>query len=100
MARPSVETHPEAIIEARAAYLWYAERNPTAGDAFMAALDQAVSQILNSPGRWPLHLHGTRKYLLRRFPYAVIYRATVNAIQIIAVAHGRRRPGYWRTRRF
>ncbi|MBI2089561.1 MAG: type II toxin-antitoxin system RelE/ParE family toxin [Deltaproteobacteria bacterium] len=100
MARPRVETHPDAISEARAAYLWYAERNPTAGGGFMAALDQAVSQILESPDRWTRHLHGTRKYLLRRFPYSVIYRVTANAVQIVAVAHGRRRPGYWKRRQF
>jgi toxin ParE1/3/4 len=46
------------------------------------------------------NLHGTRKYLLRRFPYAVIYRVTDEAIEVVAVAHGRRRPGYWKTRRF
>jgi plasmid stabilization system protein ParE len=100
VARPSVELHPEAIAEARAAYLWYAQRNASAADAFMAALDQAVAQIPESPARWPAHLHGTRKFLLTRFPYSVIYRATATNIQIIAVAHGRRRPGYWRTRRF
>ena len=100
MARPSVELHPDAIAEARAAYLWYAERNPVAGDAFIAALDQAVDQILDRPERWPLYEHATRKYPLRRFPYSVIYRVTASGVQIIAVAHGRRRPGYWRSRRF
>ena len=99
MARPSVELHPEAVAEARAAYRWYAERNPLAANAFMAALDHAVGEIHDSPQRWPLHLHGTRKYLLRRFPYGVIYRVTDVATQVVAVAHGRRRPGYWKARR-
>ena len=39
-----------------------------------------------------------QKYLFRRFPFTVIYRVTETTIQIIAVAHGRRRPSYWRTR--
>lgn len=99
MARPSVDLHPEAIAEARAAFLWYAERNPSAANSFMFALDHAVREIRSNPERWPLHLHGTRKFLLRHFPYAVIYRQTATAVQIIAVAHGRRRPGYWKTRR-
>ena len=68
--------------------------------ALRAALDQVVSEILESPERWPLHQHNTRKVLLRRFPYSVIYRITESAIQVIAVAHGRRRPGYWKTRQF
>ena len=100
MARPSVELHPEAIAEARVAYEWYAERNPSAANAFIAELDYAINQIPERPERWPLHLHGTRRFLLRRFPYSVIYRVTQAAIHVIAVAHGRRRPGYWRTRRF
>jgi hypothetical protein len=66
----------------------------------MAELDHAIDEIENSPERWPVHLHGTRKFLLRRFPYSVVYRITERELQVIAVAHGRRRPGYWRIRRF
>jgi plasmid stabilization system protein ParE len=100
VARPSVRLHPDAIAEAKAAYEWYAERNPSAANAFISELDHAVSQIQTSPERWTMHLHGTRKFLLRRFPYAVVYRITGSAIQVIAVAHGRRRPSYWKSRRF
>ena len=100
MARPSVEFHPEAIAEARAAYQWYAERDLSAANAFIAELDRAISQVQSAPERWPVHLHGTKRYLFRRFPYGVIYRVTETAIQVLAVAHGRRRPGYWRTRQF
>ena len=76
MDRRSAEVHPEAIAEARAAYRWYAEQNPSAAIAFMTELDHAISEIETSPERWPVHLHGTRKFLFRRFPYAVIYRIT------------------------
>jgi len=100
VARPSVEFHPEAIAEARAAYQWYAERDLSAANAFIAELDRAISQVQSAPERWPVHLHGTKRYLFRRFPYGVIYRVTETAIQVLAVAHGRRRPGYWRTRQF
>ena len=100
MARPNVELHPDATAEARAAFLWYFERNPSAANAFIAELDQAVREIRNAPERWPRHLQGTRKFLFRRFPYSVIYRITDAAIQVIAVAHQRRRPGYWKTRQF
>lgn len=99
MAAPSVDFHPDAVAEARAAFLWYSERNPSAANAFIAAIDHAVSEIRDNPLRWPRHLHGIRKYLLRRFPYGVIYRITDTAIQVVAEAHGRRRPGYWKTRR-
>ena len=100
MAAPSVRLHPDAIAEAKAAYEWYSERNASAANAFIAELDFAISQIQTDPKRWTMHLHGTRKFFFRRFPHAVIYRITDSVIQVIAVAHGRRRPGYSKRRRF
>ena len=100
MAAPSVRLLPDAIAEAKAAYEWYAERNPSAASASISELDHAISQIQNGPERWTTHLHGTRRFLLRRVPYVVVYRVAESTIQVIAVAHGRRRPGYWKSRRF
>jgi plasmid stabilization system protein ParE len=82
------------------AYEWYDERNPSAANAFVLELDDAIRQIQSHPESWPLHMRGTRKFLFRRFPYGVIYRIIESTIQVIAVAHGRRRPGYWKSRRF
>ena len=80
MAAPSVRLHPDAITEAKAAYEWYAERNPSAANAFISELNQAISQIQNGPELWTMHLRGTRKFLLRRFPYGVIYRTIESTI--------------------
>ena len=44
MARP-LEVHPEAVLEAQAAYRWYRDRNNTAAEAFLAELDRAVEAI-------------------------------------------------------
>ncbi len=93
-----IELHPEAIAEARAAREWYNERSSVAADAFMAELDVAVASISETPERWTAYLHGTRRYLLKRFPYLVVYRATHEKLQVIAVAHGKRKPDYWRQR--
>jgi toxin ParE1/3/4 len=38
--------------------------------------------------------------LVRRFPFVVFYAEDEAAIRLIAVAHGRRRPGFWRKRKF
>jgi len=94
----SVEVHPEAIAEAAAARRWYSDRSCDAADAFLAELDLGVKNIQSYPEIYPPYLHGTRRYLLRRFPYLIVYRVAPSAIQIIAVAHSRRRPGYWKTR--
>jgi toxin ParE1/3/4 len=97
MARP-LEVHPEAVLEAQSAYRWYRDRNSAAAAAFLAELDRAVELISETPMRWPIHVHGTRRFLLRRFPFGVVYRELAETIQIVAVAHGRRRPGYWKDR--
>lgn len=93
-----IELHPEAIAEARAARQWYAERSSVAADAFMAELDLAIDRIYQWPDRWAACLHGTRRYLLKRFPYLVVDRSTADRLQVIAVAHGKRKPGYWHHR--
>lgn len=98
MAQGLVDLHPEAIAEAQAAYRWYRNRNETAAEAFLAELDRAVEFISEGPMRWPVHIHGTRRFLLRRFPFGVVYRQVGEAVQVVAVAHARRKPGYWKDR--
>jgi toxin ParE1/3/4 len=98
MARPAIVFHPEAIAEAHAAIDWYRERNARAAEAFLAELDRGIAEIAAAPARWLEFRYGTRRFLLRRFPFAIIYRETSEAVQIIAVAHARRKPGYWNER--
>ena len=93
-----VSLHPAAIEEAREARRFYAERDPRLADAFMAELDHAIERIQAQPDAWPPHDHGTRRFLTRRFPYAVVYRARGESLEVIAFAHLRRRPGYWKER--
>ena len=93
-----VEFHPEAVTEARGAFEWYQDRSDSAAQAFLAELDAAVAQIIESPERWPAFLKGTRRYLFRRFPFFLVYRVASDVVQVVAVAHARRRPGYWRSR--
>jgi plasmid stabilization system protein ParE len=61
-------------------------------------LDDAMERISMHPDRWPRYLHGTRRLLARRFPFAVIYRVTADRVLVVAIAHQKRRPGYWRQR--
>jgi len=93
-----VKLHPEALLEAKEARNWYAERSANAALRFISELDRAIEQVAQHPTRWPEHLHGTRRYLLRRFPYLLVYRVRNEVIEVIACQHGRRRPGYWRAR--
>lgn len=98
MDHQPIELHSEAIAEARDAREWYAERSSVTADAFMVELDTAIDRICELPDRWATYLHGTRRYLMKRFPYLVVYRVIKDRLQVIAVAHGKRKPGYWRRR--
>ena len=98
MSSRHVDIHPEAIAEARAAYRWYLERSASATASYLAELDLAVTAIAENPEMWPRYVHGTRRYIFHRFPFFLVYRETAASLEIIAVAHGRRKPGYWKNR--
>ena len=98
MDDPAVEFHPQAVIEAREARKWYAERNADVAERFLRELDRAVAQMTAAPERWTPHLFGTRQFVFRGFPYSLVYRTRVGGVQVIAVAHAKREPGYWRQR--
>lgn len=95
----TVELHPEAELEARAARRWYRKRSPSAAEAFLEELDAAIAAISEDPTRMPEYLAGTRRCLLRRFPFFIVFvESSPTRVEVLAVAHARRRPGYWRER--
>ena len=98
MPQFAVEFHPLAADEAEAAERWYRERNETASARFQWELDRAVDLISERPNTGSPYLGNTRRVLLRRFPFFIVYRVRRDDVQIVAVAHARRRPGYWRAR--
>ncbi len=94
-----LELHPAVSEEIEEADAWYQrEASGAIADAFLDEFDRAFITIREMPGTWPTYLHGTRRFLLRRFPYTVVYRYDGDTIHVVAVAHQRRLPAYWRTR--
>jgi toxin ParE1/3/4 len=98
MDKLPIDYHPEGRLEAEGAFDWYRERSPRAAERFYIELERAHTAIQNSPESWAEYLYGTRRYLLKRYPYIVVYRVAVHRIEVIAVAHGSRQPGYWASR--
>ncbi len=85
-------------MDAEEARNWYAERSPLAARGFLLALDQGINAILDAPERWPKRRYGCRTYIFpNQYPYTLIYRL-IPGVEIVAVAHQKRRPGYWRHR--
>jgi hypothetical protein len=96
--RPAFTIHPAAVEEAEQAVRWYRERSIRASQDFREEIDRAIVTILEAPHRWPAGPHGTRRFLLNRFPFALVYRSLPSVLQVVAVAHTHRRPGYWKAR--
>ena len=98
MASLPIRLHPLAADEAEAARSWYSERNSDAAAEFLGDLNAAMAAISEAPGRWPRLDNRYRRFLLRNFPFSVVYLPHADKLEVIAIAHHRRRPGYWRER--
>ncbi|SRR5216683_1928898 len=100
MAAAFVTFHRLALREYQAAQRWYARRSLQALRRFQGAVDQAVERIASGPDQWPPFGKSYRWVRASKFPYVLYYRILDgNRVLIMAVAHSRRRPGYWRRRR-
>lgn len=94
-----VRLFPEAEAELTANERWYAQRSPSAAEAFIAEVDAAFGRIAEAPETWPRYRRGTRRFVLRRFPFSIVYRTEADVVYVVAVAHAKRRPEYWRRRK-
>ena len=95
-----VRLSPEAIDELVEAAVWYRARRPGLESEFLAEFDRVLPLIGSSPASFPRLLDMPedlviRRALLPRFPYAVIFMDLGTEIRVLAVAHAKRRPGYW-----
>ena len=87
-----------AEIDYTESLCWYADRSATAADDFDAEFNHALDEILSDPSRFPLCDLRHRYFLMRRFPFRVIYRVDGGDVIVIAVAHTSRLPDYWNDR--
>lgn len=98
MSGHAVELSPAAEADIREAFIWYRERNALIADAFRADVFDSIDRIAEAPLARPADEEGSRKRVLHRFAYSVIYEVDAMVVTVLAVAHHRRRPGYWTTK--
>jgi len=88
-----------AARELVADYRRYERDHPGRGKRFVAAVDVTLARIAEARYRFPLLLApDVRSAKVMRFPYRVVYVVVDDRIDVIAVAHAKRRPGIWRRR--
>jgi plasmid stabilization system protein ParE len=93
-----VEFHPAAAEELIETSTFYDNEVPGLGERFVAEVERAVRLVVERPNIGREIDKGRRRIVLARFPYSLIYSTESNEVWILAVAHQRRRPGYWHGR--
>jgi len=88
----------EAEVELWNAVAFYEIKAPGLGLDFAGEIEKSVQVIRRSPEIRPLRDDGTRRYINKHFPYIIVYIYLSNHIWIVAIAHCKRRPGYWKSR--
>jgi plasmid stabilization system protein ParE len=88
----------EAQQEINEAFDWYFSRSPEIARAFIDEIENSVRQIATHAQRFPAYTANTRRRVLERFLYSVIYREKEEVLLVVAVAHAKRRAGYWKGR--
>ena len=94
-----IEFHPAAQAEYENALRWYFDRSPAAARRFEADIEETLNIIGSAIEACPKYDQTHRYCTLRRFPYSLVFSTSDSAIQIIAVVHASRRPGYWHGQR-
>jgi toxin ParE1/3/4 len=96
----SVELTPEAHEEALEAATWYDVQRVGLGTEFLDELERLFARMSQLPRSFPVLMDpspefGLRRALLPRFPYGVVFTELADNIRVVAIAHGKREPGYW-----
>lgn len=91
--------HAEARAEIKAAATYYRDQRPGLEQRFLDTLDDAIRRIRTHPSLYRSIDGDLRKCRLPRFPFGIIFREREERIEILAVMHLRREPGYWKERR-
>ncbi len=92
--------HPGAEGDLRDATEFYRDRAGSGlAQSFLTEFEQTVSKLLQHPSLGALWRNDKRRYIMKRFPYSVIYMVSGDQLRIMAVAHHNRLPDYWRRRK-
>lgn len=89
---------PEAATEFEQSAAFYEAAQSGLGRVFADEVERVVDRITRFPDSGSPMGNIVRAALVRNFPFWVVYRASDSEALIVAIAHQRRRPGYWRRR--
>lgn len=93
-----VAFHEEASADLFEAVRYYEERVHGLGHSLLEDVESAVRELSETPLSSPTIGPEVRRRVVHRFPYSLLYVVEVDRIVVLAVAHHKRRPGYWKSR--
>lgn len=77
---------------------YYEAQQVGLGVQFLDEIQAALNRTAMFPQAWPTFSKRTRRCLLSRFPYGVMYEIRTDTIRVVAVGHQHRGPGFWAAR--
>ena len=89
---------PEGFEDLNEALEFYLSKSPKIAHDFYSIIEYSLKTIQNAPKRWKIIENSFRSYVISRFPFKIIYFEEENEIIVIAIAHLKRNPDYWKTR--
>src|SRR6266567_5315408 len=98
MSSKQIRVRSEAQLEIEEAFEHYRQESPRIADRFLTEIGVSLRKIRSNPKLYPPYTKNTRRRVLGSFPFSVIYQEKVDIILIVAVAHAKRREGYWTKR--
>ena len=87
-----------ARIDFDQSFDWYAERSVGAAIGFASTVDDALENIIIDPSRFPSTHGGCASCALERYPFRIVFRNEPDRLVVVAIAHAKRRPGFWHGR--
>ena len=81
--------------EYQEAVYYYDDQNIVIGNEFIGEVEEAIKLIVSFPSAWPLVNDKLRRYVLKRFPFMILYKFYGDRVVIFAIAHQHREPTYY-----
>ena len=94
----AIKFHSDAESEMNKAAEYYESRQKDLGKRFLESVRSVINQIRINPEIFKIIHNNIRFAQTSIFPYGIIYRVKDECLEIIAVMHLKRRPGYWKNR--
>jgi len=92
------EFHPEAEQELYESASRYEAEVLGLGLRFAEEVERVIELLLEHPDLGSRLDDDLRHFVLRKFPFSIVYAVVRDLVYIVAVAHGSREPGYWHPR--